>query len=351
MKLFSIEDNQRLVKLKVETEDDLWVLYDILRKEDVVYARTTRELKTGSGSKRKGMVLGIKVEWAEFQPFTSRLRVHGIIVSGPKELDLIGQRHTLNIDPGQEVNVFREWRWGEADLKRLRQASERSSSKAIIVGLDWDDWCIAYLRDYGIEKLAESHLSIPGKEFPRRREDAINREIAQIAKKVEESIRNRKAEVLIIAGPSYLKDMLKEHLSLQGIKVYLEDTSYGGIKGIYEALKRGVVHRILKDYGIVEEERLMEEFMYLLAKEPEKVAYGLEPVEKAAEAGAVEKLLITTEMVRSPDLETRRKVHRILSESEKKGAYIKIFNSIHSTHLWLKHMGGIAAILRYRFSF
>ncbi len=347
MKVFSVEDNDRLVKLKVETEDDLWVVYDLLMKGDVVYARTTRELKTGSGSKRKGMVLGVKVEWAEFQPFTSRLRVHGTIVSGPKELDLIGQRHTLNIDPGQEMNIFREWRWNERELRKLQKASERSSSKAVVVGIDWDEWCIAYLRDYGVEKLAESHLSIPGKGSPERREDAIKNEISKIAKKVEESLKNRRADVLIIAGPSYLKEMLKEKLRLQGVKVYLEDTSYGGIKGVYEALKRGVVQRILRDYGIVEEERLMEEFMYLLAKEPEKVAYGLDPVERASEVGAVEKLLVTTEMMRSPDIEVRRRVDKVMSECAKKGAHIKIFNSMHSTHLWLKHMGGVAAVLRY----
>lgn len=347
MKLFSIEDNQRLVKLKVETEDDLWVLYDILRKEDIVYARTTRELKTGSGSKRKGMLLGIKVEWAEFQPFTSRLRVHGIIVSGPKELDLIGQRHTINLDVGQEVNIFREWRWDEADIKRLRRASERSSIKAIIVGIDWDEWCVAYVRDYGVEKLAESHLSIPSKGSPEGRDDAISREISQVARKVEECVRIKGAEVLVIAGPSYPKEALKERLNLQGVEVYLEDASYGGIKGVYEALKRGVVQRILKDYGVVEEERLMEEFMYLLAKEPGRVVYGLEPVEKAAEAGAVEKLLITTEMLRSQDVEVRRRVDHLLSESESKGAHIKVFNSVHYTHFWLRQMGGIAAILRY----
>lgn len=348
MKVFSVEDNDRLVKLKLETEDDLWVVYNLLLKGDVVYARTTRELKTGSGSMRKAMVLGIRVEWAEFQPYTSRLRVHGIIVSGPKELDLIGQRHTLNIDPGQEVNIFRETRWDKLNLSKLFKASKRTVTKAIIASIDGEDFSLAFLRDYGVEFIVDSKLNVPGKREPRGREEAIKRELAVKAKAVKEALRNRDVKLLIIAGPGELKESLKKKLEeLRDVNIYLEDTSYGGVKGVYEAIKRGVAQRILKDLGIVEEERLMEEFMYKLAKEPDKVVYGIDDIERAAELGAIEKLMVTTELLRSTDLELRRRIDHVLSIASEKGAYVKIFGSLHSTHHWLKHMGGAAAILRF----
>ncbi len=352
MKIFSVEDNNRLIKLKVEMEDDLWLLYNILAKGDIVYAKTTRELKTGSGSKRKSMVLGIKMEWAEFQPFTTRLRVHGTIVSGPKELDLIGQRHTLSIEPGSEVNVFREERWSESVLKKITELSERTITRAVVAAIDFEDFAIAFLRDYGIELISDMSLNIPGKGDLKGREEAISRIVANVAKSILESAKNKEAKVIVLAGPSDLKDFVKEKLKeITDLKIFVEDTSYGGVKGIYEAIKRGVVQRILTDFSIVEEERLMEEFLRLLAKNPDMVAYGLENLENLVKTGAIDKLMVTSELLRSPDLEVRRRVEEVIREAEKRKAKVKIFTSIHNTNLWLKNMGGIAAILRYPLKF
>lgn len=348
LKLIGVDEKLREVKVRVDTEDDLWVIYNLLSGGDVIKAKTSRELKTRSGSRRKPMTLAVKAERFELQPFTSRLRVHGIIVEGPKELDLVGQRHTLSLDVGREFTIRREEGWSEAELGRIREAVRRSTARVLIVGVDDEEVCIAFLRDYGVEKVAELRVSLPGKMYQEDRERILMVKMAEAARMVEEACERFKADALVLAGPGFVKEALKEALKgLKDVSVYLEDASTGGLKGVYEAIKRGVVTRIVKDYSLVEEERLMEEFMSKLAADERLVAYGLGHVETCINAGAVGKLMVISELLRAEDQELRLKVENLVRMAEGRRARVKIFSSLHDTYHWLKSLGGIAAILRY----
>ena len=354
MRILYIDEKERTVKLRIETEDDLWDLYNVIEMGDIVYARTTRELKTSSGSKRKAMSIGLRVVWTRFQPFTTRLRVHGVIVQAPKELDLEGQRHTLNLDLGHEVTIHKEKGWDRYQMDRIRKACRRSMVKALIVGVDDEEVTIATVHDYGIEPLVEMILHIPGKIYPTAKAIELKRELNRISSKIKELCKRLKIEVLILAGPGIMKELVEEELQkypeLRQIKVYLENVSSGGYKGVHEALKRGVLLRVLRDYSITEESKLIEEVLTYLAKDERKVALSLDEVEKAVRIGAVDKLFITSELMRSPDETLRRRVEEILKIAENTGARVKIFSSFQDAYLQLKHMGGIVAILRYQLS-
>lgn len=354
MRILYIDEKKRTVKLKVETEDDLWDLYNIIERGDIVYARTTRELKTSSGSKRKAMTIGLTVEWIRFQPFTTRLRVHGTIVQAPRELDLEGQRHTLNIDLGHEVTVHKERGWGKYHLNRLKNACRRSTVRALIVGVDDEEVTIARIHDYGVEPLVNIVLHIPGKVYPMVKAIELKKEIYRVSTKIRELCERFKIEVLVIAGPGIMKELVKEELKkypeLKQVKIYLENASTGGYKGVHEALKRGILLRVLKDYSIVEEDRIMEEILTLLVKDEGRVVLSIDEVERAVKVGAVDRLFVTSELMRSPDEHTRRRVEEILKTAESTGAKVKVFSSFQNAYLQLKRMGGIVAILRYQLS-
>ncbi|MEM1546975.1 MAG: mRNA surveillance protein pelota [Candidatus Methanomethylicia archaeon] len=352
MRIVEINDAYRVLKLKVEYEDDLWVLYNILSVGDIVYAKTTRELKTSSGSKRKSMVLGVKVEWTEFQPFTTRLRVHGIIVEGPRELDLVGQRHTLKVDVGDEVLIYREKRWSSSDIEYIDKYSKKGYVNALAIGIDYDEVAIAIIRDYGIEEISSFPLNLPGKDSPENREEVVYSRAYEIANMVINECRKREVNIVVIAGLGSLKNILKNRLEDMDkkIKIYLEDTSTGGISAIYEALRREAVMKILEDYSIVEEEKLIGEFLEKLSENVDIVRYGLSDVEKVVEYGVIEKVMVVSELVRSYNEEERRRVEEVLRKAESMGAKIKIFTSTHETYNQLKQLGGIAAILRFKLS-
>lgn len=346
-------EKQGLVRVRVESNEDLWILYTTIARGDIVYAKTTREIKADSGTgrscgRRIPLTLGIKVLKCEFQPFTNRLRVHGIIVDAPERYGLQGSHHTISVGIGSEITIIKESGWPTTLLKRL---SERRLSrlKILIVAIDRDEVTAGILYDYGVNIILDRTVKTQGKHYECRGE-GIREALEEIAYEVKRVIERYSINVAVISGPGFIKDELIDILRnmVRNVKIYSEHVSTGGIKGVKETLKRDTLKRIAKDYGLLEEEELMDKFLKLLVKDPERVAYGFNEVLKVAEIGAIEVLLITDELLTTVHTETRENIERILTLVEKYRGTVKIFSVHHDPGLQLKSLGGIAAILRYR---
>src|SRR5437773_1323306 len=80
------------IKVRVENPDDLWHLHNLLQPGDLVRASTYRreDVKTDKLRPERGekvrVTLTIRVEDVEFQAFSDRLRISGVIVEGPQGL-------------------------------------------------------------------------------------------------------------------------------------------------------------------------------------------------------------------------------------------------------------------------
>lgn len=338
------------IKLKIECQDDLWDLYNIVSKEDVVYARTTRELKSGSHSYRKAMTLGVKVLWTEFQPFTTRLRIHGIVIEHPKEYEVKGH-HTLNINIGSEFTL-KKAKWTQKELERIFQSTRRGRIKVLLIGIDDDEIAGAILHDYGLEKIFEDLINLPGKRYAEDRKSALESKFTEIAKLIRGVYTEKKCDVIVLTGPSIWKELLRDFLDKAFAgekypKIFMEDSSTGGIKGIQEALRRGVKIKILQEYNLVVEEQLFEEFLKYVAIDENRVCFGVYDTEKYAKIGAIEKLYVLDKLLKSEDEELRKRTEEIIREAEKHRAYVKIFSSISEAGGYLEQLGGVAAILRY----
>lgn len=61
----------------------------------------------GNDSRRVPMVVELEVEFSEFQPFTSRLRIHGIVRDAPERYGIKGSHHTINLDIGDEIVIIK----------------------------------------------------------------------------------------------------------------------------------------------------------------------------------------------------------------------------------------------------
>lgn len=353
MKILQVNEKQGMVKVKVESDEDLWLLYTTIVKGDIVYARTTREIKadstTGRGSSRRiPLILGIKVLKCEFQPFTNRLRIHGIIIDAPERYGLQGSHHTISVDTGAEITIIKEKGWTPILLKRLNR-QRLSRLKILIVAIDRDEVAAGILYDYGINIILDHAIRVQGKSYEGR-EGSIRQVIAEVVKEIEGVITRYSINVVVVSGPGFIKEELLSILKdrITNVKFYLEHVSTGGVKGVKETLRKDSLRNIAKEYGLLEEEELIERFLKLLIKDPERVVYGLDDVLKMAEIGAIETLLIMDEFLTVIDVETRRKVEKILTLVENYKGAIKIFSSHHDPGLQLKSLGGIAAILRYK---
>jgi len=71
------------------------------------------------------------------------------------------------------------------------------------------------------------------------------------------------------------------------------------------------------------------------------VTYGKHKVKIAAEAGAIEELLVIDELLREEDVE------KIMDMTENLGGKVMVISSEHDGGKQLNALGGLAALLRY----
>lgn len=346
MKVFEIDERLKTIKIRLDNEDDLWELYNILYTGDVLVGRTTREMKTNDNSYRRSMTVAIKVEWAEMQPMSSRLRVHGIITDCPDDIEIKGKHHTINIDTGSIITVMKENSWNQPDINRIKEAEKRTRINLIIISVDNEEVAVAKVTNSGTSILMQKAIDVRVKGHPELNENKKKGVIAEVTDKIVKIVDDQKPDFLAFAGPSMLKNEFLEQLKLKAKtrEIISVDTSYGGIAGINEALKRDTLNKAIKNLQVLEEISIMEEFNSRISKNM-PVSYGIDNIEMAATIGSIEYLFVLSELL--SDQLIRDRIIKVMDKVEKKGGKVKIFTADDNAKTWLKSFGGIAAFLRF----
>ncbi len=328
------------IKLRVEVEDDLWHLYNIVEPGDLVFSITQRReekqadrIRAERGEK-KTMRLGIRVEKVEFHEFTDRLRILGVIEHGPQD---IGEHHTFNITVGSELSIIKD-KWEKKHLKRLEEAV-KSVERPLITFLTLEDneAEIIVLREYGIKRIASISSSGTGKQYTSSKKE-------DFFQKVLDALREfYKGGELLIIGPGFTKEEFyswakdKNPELLRRAHIYA--ASHGGTVGVNEVMKK-VGADILENSRMAVETREVERLFVEISKNG-AYAYGKEDVRSFLEQGAVEKLLISSRLMRTEEGEEYMKL------AEDSGAKVIIISEFGEPGKRLESIGGIGAILRF----
>ncbi|MCL1904675.1 MAG: mRNA surveillance protein pelota, partial [Methanomassiliicoccaceae archaeon] len=149
MRLLDQDPQGGSMRVQIETDDDVWHLFNVIETGDVLTASTTRRDEKATDklraerAEKKRMTLSVKAENIEFSDSELRLRVLGTIVEGPQD---IGQHHTLMFEVGENLTITKE-KWRGTQVERLRKAVFESKRPMVVfVSLDQDDATIAVLR-------------------------------------------------------------------------------------------------------------------------------------------------------------------------------------------------------------
>lgn len=355
MKILEKNLKKSYVKVIPETMDDFWHLYNIIYKNDEVYARTTREVKPNEKYARPGrgervsVFLGVKVETVNWDKLLGRLRIHGTICEAPETVPA-GAHHTISIALNMPVTIVKK-EWARHHLERLERASRTSEKPMIVVSIDDEGYAIAKTAQYGVEERIEERMKLPGKLEAEKRTTALK----EYFKRVLDSLRQiwmMTHDSIVIIGAGFVKDDFARFLENEATDIAksvldVKSVNNGGIAGIHEALRSGVLLKAMKRLRIAEETEIVEEILRRLGKDESTVAYGVEEVEKAAKLGAVEKLIMADSMLRESSDEKRLLMEEIMKEVERKGGGIMVISTEHEAGEKLNALGGISAILRF----
>ncbi len=350
MIIYQIDRDKGYIKVGIESDDDLWVLAMVISEGDLVAAKTTRDVSIdGSSKRRMPMTLTIRVTGMEFQAFSGRLRIKGVIVHGPERYGLKGSYHTLSIDVGSVVEIWKaEERLSSWIINKLRSSTQKGR-RAILVALDYDEYSIALIQGQGIRILAEGSFSGVSKR-DHSSYTQFSSELEKLAESIVDSVSRYKPYAIVIGSPGDLKKRLRDMIlerKIGGVGIYLDSVSIGGRPGIDELVRRGVVSEVLKHYSIIEAQSILDEFLKRASQEQEMVSSGLDSVEKASSIGAVDKLAVIDDLLRS-DLETRRRIDEIIMNVEKNGGRVIIVSSESDVGSKIKMLGGVIAIHRFK---
>ena len=343
------------VKAVPETLDDLWHLYNVIYERDEVYTRTTREIKPDEKyarprrGKRVPVFLGVKVEKIAWEKLLGRLRVHGTILEAPENVPT-GAHHTLNIALNKPLTIVKK-KWARHHVERLKRASKTSEKPITIIAIDDESYVIATTTQYGVEVKVEERIKLPGKLEADKRSAAIKGYFRKASNSLRQVWTATHSPIAII-GVGFVKNDFAKFLENEAADVAesvvdVKSVNNGGVAGIYEALRSGVLLKTMKYMRIVEETETIEEVLKRLGKGQLNVTYGFEEVKKAAELGATEKLVLADTMLRETSDEKRLLLEDLMKAVEQKGGKIMVVSTEHEAGVKLTTLGGIAALLRF----
>jgi protein pelota len=346
------------VKIVPETMDDLWHLYNVIYEKDEVYAYTTREVKPDGKYDRPGrgervpVFLGVRVETVSWDKLLGRLRVHGTICAGPENVPG-GAHHTLSIALNTGMTIVKK-EWAKHHLERLERACKTSEKPLIIVSIDDEGYAIATTAQYGIEEKMEERTRLPGKLEAEKRMAAVNEYFKRALSNLRQTWEATHGPIVII-GVGFVKNDFVRFLQNEAADVTksvvdVKSVNNGGVVGINEALRSGILVKAKKHLRIAEETEIVEEVLRRLGKGESTVTYGSEEVDNAIKLGAVEKLLLADSLLREGSDEQRLLLEETMKAAEQKGGEIVVISTEHESGTKLEALSGIAALLRFPLS-
>ena len=333
MKMLKRNLKEKSITLKIENLEDLWHLEHVVDAGDAVTSRTMRKtvIKSGDDMKygdRKPMTLTIKTGKVEFQKDSGILRISGQITEGPEDAQR-GSHHTLQVEEGSVLTIRKDWK--PYQVRRIEKAGIKKPLMVICV-LDREHCDVALLRESGME------IKTGIDNFDKENMEAYYDEIRKFLGKYE-------GFRIVLAGPGFEREnllrFLKEAKSGIAKSVILEHSSSTGTNGIHEVIKKSA-DKILRDYRISRETERVQELLKRIRTEG-LATYGIAEVGKAVDAGALEVLLISENMVKDHE--------RLMEKAEKMGGEIMIIGSDHELGQQFLHLGGIAGFLRFKIEY
>jgi protein pelota len=349
MKILSKDLRHGLVKVQVDSLDDLWYLSHVIDVNDHVSGKTLRKIKIGEEPNikvvRKPVFLKIKVEKVDFVPETSSLRVLGTVTEGPEDVSK-GSHHSFGFELNDSFTIFKS-QWLRFQLDKLEEAAKPKSNVLILV-LDRDSASFALLKGSGYSLLSSLSGDVAKKDVEQQVKGNF---FDAVAKSLGQYVDRYSPGSIVVGSPGFWKQEFSKSLSDElKEKIVFATCSSVGESGINELLKRDEVKSALKQDRITKEISAIESLLAEIHKEG-NVVYGLKETELAAESGAVERLFVSDGFLQAlRQGEEYAKIDSLMRLVERTKGGILIISSDHEGGRKLDGLGGVAALLRFKIS-
>ena len=341
-------------KLRIDSEDDLWVLarFAISGRSLAMLGerRDTTTAESGDRAKaaeRKKMWIQLRIISTEYKTYSNILRVHGTIEQAPVD---IGSHHTHLVEVGDELEIHSSSGFPEYDRLLLTDTmtTDKKSNVSIIV-VENDEIILFEVTRRGLREGATWTMRGGGKRGDVRTSETVAKSFQQqVAKEILAATSTQLP--MILCGPGHARERLRNVILSQDPQrtIRLVSTSMAGRSGANEIIRDGLADELLSEHAISKEIKLLEEVWLRLSKNG-AVAYGENELSRAMNEGAIETLLVSADKIRDPEAMIEgTPVSKWIEAISEIGAELVQCSSDHDSGEQLNNMGGIIALLRYK---
>ena len=341
-------------KLRIDSEDDLWVLarFAISGRSLAMLGerRDTTTAESGDRAKaaeRKKMWIQLRIISTEYKTYSNILRVHGTIEQAPVD---IGSHHTHLVEVGDELEIHSSSGFPEYDRLLLTDTmtTDKKSNVSIIV-VENDEIILFEVTRRGLREGATWTMRGGGKRGDVRTSETVAKSFQQqVAKEILAATSTQLP--MILCGPGHARERLRNVILSQDPQrtIRLVSTSMAGRSGANEIIRDGLADELLSEHAISKEIKLLEEVWLRLSKNG-AVAYGEKELSRAMNEGAIETLLVSADKIRDPEAMIEgTPVSKWIEAISEIGAELVQCSSDHDSGEQLNNMGGIIALLRYK---
>nr|CAB3264774.1 protein pelota homolog [Phallusia mammillata] len=359
------KDSSGQVTLVAEDGEDMWHTYNLLQPGDSLRASTLRKVQvesnTGSvGSNRVRTTLTIAIEAIDFDSQACMLHVKGRNIQENQYVKM-GAYHTLDLEPNRKF-VLAKKSWDSVHLDRINVAcdpSQNADVAAVVMQEGLAHVCLVLASMTLVRAKIETQIPRKRKGSVQQHDKGVEKFFDSVVQAVIRHINFEVVKCVLLASPGFVKDQFYEYMFSQAVKTdnktlienkskFLCVHSSTGFKhSLKEVLVDPAVSARLSDTKAASEIKALQDFYKTLQNEPDKACYGIKQIEKANESDAIDTLLITDGLLRSQDVQLRKKLVTIVDSVKDSGGVVRVFSSMHISGEQLGQLTGVAAILRF----
>ena len=256
-----------------------------------------------------------------------------------------GHHHTHIVGRGKEIELRNPDGFLPLDEHLLTHAVEAgTSARFAVLVAEHDQAQLFLVTARGVRETASFEGGGIGKRVSGKEADAVQR---SFFRRVAEETIDRIGDYLILAGPGSARDRIRATvLDRTGTAPPSIGTSMAGRAGAHEILGSAQLQELISGHALAREFTLLEEAWQRVGTDG-AVAYGSEHLQRAAEMGAVEHLLIAAEVLRV-DADAMEHWSELATTVEAMRGEVVQCSTHHDSGAQLLAFGGAVALLRFK---
>ncbi|KAF8566268.1 hypothetical protein P879_09590 [Paragonimus westermani] len=354
------------ITLIAENEEDMWLTYNLVQVGDKLRCSTVRKVQNESatGSVQTKQVrtnLTIEVEKIDYDIQGSVLHLKGRNVV-ENQFVKMGAYHTLDLSTDEKFTITKN-EWDSVAIMLVEQAADptqHADLAAVMMHEGLAYVCLVTSTTTIVRAKIETNIPRKRPGLPTsQHEKGMVRFFDQIMQALERHIRFDIVKCVILASPGFVREQFFDYLIQTAVKqdkrVFLENkskfvlvhSSSGHKHALKEVLADANILSKLANTKAATEVTALNDFYQMLKVDQSRAFYGYKHVKTAADAFAIDTLLVSDALFRSRDLEERRRYVALVDSVKEDQGTVRIFSSLHVSGEQLNQLSGVAAILRF----